>query len=254
MRIALVTGGVGGLGLATAKQFASDGMTVIIADLDGTTAERAAATLEGDGHRGIAFDAGNEQKVIAAFKQVEGEIGPIAVLAHFAGMLGTGGTATGISLADASLEDWDQVTGLNARGTFICLREMARCRRARPVEHGRIITVSSLAGQTGGLQSGVAYSASKAAVLGITRAAARDLASLGITVNAIAPGPIDTPMLAQATGQNNTGTKYTKLDSIPLGRVGLPEEIAAAASFLASVNGGYVTGATIDVNGGLFMH
>src|SRR4030088_1913818 len=103
MRIALVTGGFGGLGFATAKQFAKDGMTVIIADLDGSMAEKAAVTLEGKGHRGIAFDAGNEQKVIAAFKQVEGEIGPVAVLAHFAGMLGTGGTATGISLADASL-------------------------------------------------------------------------------------------------------------------------------------------------------
>jgi 3-oxoacyl-[acyl-carrier protein] reductase len=254
MRIALVTGGVGGLGLATAKQFASDGMTVVIADLDGTMAAKAAAMLEGEGHRGIAFDAGNEQRVIAAFRQIEDEVGSIAVLAHFAGMLGTGGTATGISLADASLDDWDKVIGLNARGTFICVREMARCRRARPVEHGRIITVSSMAGQTGGLQSGVAYSASKAAVLGITRTAARDLASMNITVNAIAPGPIDTPMLAQATGQSSTGVKYTRLDSVPLGRVGLPEEIAAAASFLACVNASFVTGATIDVNGGLFMH
>ena len=254
MRIALVTGGAGGLGLATAKQFVKDGMTVVVADIDGAAAEKAAAALEGEGHRGIGFDAGDEQNVIAAFKQIEGEMGPISVLAHFAGILGSGGAATGISLADASLSDWDKVNGLNARGTFICVREMARCRRARPVEYGRIITVSSLAGQMGGLQSGVAYSASKAAVLGITRTAARDLASLGITVNAIAPGPIDTPMLAQVTGDTNTGAKYARLDSVPLGRVGVPEEIAAAASFLASINGGFVTGATIDVNGGIFMH
>lgn len=91
-------------------------------------------------------------------------------------------------------------------------------------------------------------------MLGITRTAARDLGPLGITVNAIAPGPIDTAMLAQATGKTNTGTKYTKMDAVPLGRIGVPDEIAAAASFLASIGGGFVTGATIDVNGGLLMH
>jgi 3-oxoacyl-[acyl-carrier protein] reductase len=254
MRIALVTGGTGGLGLATARQFAKDGMIVVIADLDQAASAKAAAELEGSGHRGIALDVSSEETVAATFKKIESEVGPISVLAHFAGMLGAGGTATGISLIDSTIEDWDKVQSVNARGTFLCVREMARARRAKPVEHGRIITVSSLAGQTGGLQSGAAYSASKAAVLGLTRTAARDLGSMGITVNAIAPGPIDTPMLAQATGTTNTGTKYTKLDSVPLGRVGAPEEIAAAASFLASVNGGFVTGATIDVNGGLYMH
>lgn len=254
MRIALVTGGAGGLGLATSTRFAEDGMTVVIADLDGAAAERAAGSLPGSGHLGLTLDVSDEAAVIAAFDKVETDLGPIAVLAHFAGMLGSGGIATGITLTDASLEDWDRVMKINARGTFLVVREMARRRRARSVEHGRIITVSSLAGQTGGLQSGAAYSASKAAVLGLTRTAARDLGNLGITVNAIAPGPIDTPMLAQATGQTNSGTKYTKLDAVPLGRVGEPDEIAAAASFLASIKAGFVTGATIDVNGGLFMH
>lgn len=254
MRIALVTGGTGGLGLATARQFARDGMIVVIADLDLAASAKAAAGLEGRGHRGVALDVSSEEKVAETFKVIESEVGPISVLAHFAGMLGAGGTATGISLIDSTVEDWDRVQSVNARGTFLCVREMARARRAKPVEHGRIITISSLAGQTGGLQSGAAYSASKAAVLGLTRTAARDLGSMGITVNAIAPGPIDTPMLAQATGTTSSGTKYTKLDSVPLGRVGVPEEIAAAASFLASINGGFVTGATIDVNGGLYMH
>ena len=104
----------------------------------------------------------------------------------------------------------------------------------------------------GGLQTGLAYAASKAAVLGITRACARELGPLGITVNAISPGPIGTPMLARATG-NADGAKYSKVDAIPLGRVGTPAEVAATASFLASVGGAYVTGATIDVNGGLFI-
>ncbi|MCV0394924.1 MAG: SDR family oxidoreductase [Rhizobiaceae bacterium] len=254
MRIALVTGGAGGLGLATARRFAADGMTVAVADLDGEAAGKAAAGLKGKGHIGLKLDVADQESVVATFDRVENEIGPIAVLAHFAGTLGSGGTATGITLIEADVDDWDRVMRVNARGTFLCVREMARRRRAKPVEHGRVVTVSSLAGQTGGLQSGTAYSASKAAVLGLTRTAARDLSSLGITVNVIAPGPIDTPMLAQATGQTNSGTKYTKLDAVPLGRVGEPEEIAAAAAYLASVEAGFVTGATIDVNGGLFMH
>jgi 3-oxoacyl-[acyl-carrier protein] reductase len=253
MRIALVTGGAGGLGLATAKQFARDGMRVVIADLEPAAAREAARQLDGQGHDGVGIDVTSEASIVAAFDAVERDTGPIAVLAHFAGVLGAGGTATGISLIESTTEDWDRVLTVNARGSFLCVREFARRRRAKPLEHGRVITISSLAGQAGGLQSGAAYSASKAAVLGLMRTAARDLASLGITVNAIAPGPIDTPMLAQATGATKDGAKYTKLDAVPLGRVGVPDEIAATASFLASISAGYVTGATIDVNGGLLM-
>ena len=154
------------------------------------------------------------------------------------------------SMSELAPEDWDKVMAINARGTFLCVREMSRRRRKIPVEHGRVITVSSLAGEAGGLQSGTAYSASKAAVLGLTRTAARDLGPLGVTVNAIAPGPIDTPMLARSS----TSGSYTMLDAVPLRRIGTPDEIAEAASFLASVGAGFVTGATIDVNGGLLMH
>lgn len=250
MRIALVTGGSGGLGLATARRFASDGMTVALADIDGEAAQKAAAGLEGEGHRGLALDVSREEAVVAAFDLVEAAMGPVSVLAHFAGTLGAGGSAVGIPLSQSTAEDWDMVMAVNARGTFLCVREMARRRRATPVEHGRIITVSSLAGEVGGLQSGAAYSASKAAVLGLTRTAARDLGPIGITVNAIAPGPIDTPMLARSA----SGGAYTMLDSVPLRRIGTPDEIAEAASFLASVGAGFVTGATIDVNGGLLMH
>lgn len=253
MRIALVTGGAGGLGLATAKQFARDGLKVVIADLDGAAAKAAAATLEGSGHSGIAIDVAREDSVIAAFEEVEKNVGPISVLMHFAGMLGEGGVAKGIYLPDASLADWEKVMRVNATGSFLCVREMARRRKAKPVEHGRIITVSSVAGETGGLQSGTAYSTSKAAVLGLTKTAARDLAGAGITVNCISPGPIDTPMLAASTPATAPGVKYSKLDALPLGRVGKPEEIAAAASFLASVGAGYVTGQVLSVNGGLFI-
>lgn len=253
MRVAIVTGGAGGLGLATASRFAQDGMVVAVADLNQDAATKAAKSLPGSGHIGIAIDVASEASVAEAFHKVETSLGPIAVLAHFAGMLGEGGTASGITLADSSVTDWDRVFAVNARGTFLVLREYARLRRTTPVEHGRVITTASLAGQTGGLQSGTAYSASKAAVIGLTKSAARDLAGLAITVNCIAPGPIDTQMLAEATGSNSSGAKYNNLDAVPLRRVGVASEIAAAASFLASPEGGFTTGATIDVNGGLYL-
>ena len=249
MRIALVTGGAGGLGRATARRFARDGMKVVLTDIDGAAVQQAAGELDGEGHRGLVLDVSEEHAVAAVFDLVEREMGPVSVLAHFAGTVGAGGSAVGTSLARSTVEDWDRVLAVNARGTYLCVREMARRRGAIPVEHGRIITVSSISGQMGGGQSGAAYSTSKAAVLGLTRTAARDLGPLGITVNALAPGPIDTPMLAQAQGGS-----FMKVDAVPLRRIGTPDEIAAAASFLASVGAGFVTGATIDVNGGLLMH
>lgn len=253
MRVALVTGGAGGLGLATARRFAADGLTVVVADLDRTAAEAAAKGLDGGGHRGLALDVTDEDAVATAFETVEREVGLVAVLVHFAGTLGAGRTAPGAALAESTVEDWDRVNHVNGRGTYLCVREMARRRRAQPLDHARIITVSSLAGQAGGLQSGIAYSASKAAVLGLTRSAARELGPFGVTVNAIAPGPIDTPMLAAATGETADGAKYSMLDAVPVGRIGEPEEIAAAAAYLAAPESGFVTGATIDVNGGLYM-
>lgn len=252
MRLALITGGSGGLGKATADQFAKDGLTVVVTDIDGAAAESVAAQLPGEGHLGFRLDTADEAGIVEIFGRVEREIGPLSVLMMFAGVIGKGGSATGITLMDQEVADWDHVFAINARGTFLCVREFARHRREKPVEHARIITTSSLAGQMGGLQAGAAYSASKAAVLGFTRSAARELGPMGITVNAIAPGPIDTPMLA-ATTKDGTGAKYARLDAVPLGRVGEPAEIAAAASFLASPGSGYVTGATIDVNGGLLM-
>jgi 3-oxoacyl-[acyl-carrier protein] reductase len=252
MRIALVTGGAGGLGLATAKRFTKDGMTVALTDIDGTAVQKAVAELGGEGHRGLVLDVSNEDAVMAAFDRVEHEMGPISVLAHFAGIAGAGVATVGTVLARSTAEEWDRIMAVNARGTFLCVREMARRRGAVPVEHGRIITVSSIAGEQGGGQSGVAYSASKAAVLGLTRTAARDLGPLGITVNAIAPGPIETPMLTRT--QSSPNGSYSWIDMVPLRRIGTPDEIAATASFLASVGAGFVTGATIDVNGGLLMH
>lgn len=248
----MVTGGASGLGFATAERFAQAGMTVVVADLQLESAQAAAARLPGTGHLGVAMDVSSEDAVGDGFDLAEQALGPVAVLACFAGLLGTG-NAGRVSLADMTLSEWERVNAVNARGTFLCLREMARRRAAVPVANGRIVTVSSLAGQQGGLQSGAAYSASKGAVLSLTKVCARELAPLGITVNAIAPGPIDTPMLRATMPPAGSGEKYAGTAQIPLGRVGLPAEIAAAAAYLVSIDAGFVTGATIDINGGMRM-
>ncbi|MBP0590468.1 SDR family oxidoreductase [Paraburkholderia sp. LEh10] len=254
MRVALITGGTGGIGLATARRFAQDGLVVAIADLDLTAAQHAADGLPGHGHMGIAMDVTDENAVVAGFEAVETRLGPIHVLGAFAGTVGNGPDGRQTTLTETTADLWDKIFAINARGTFFCIREYAAHRKAKPVEHGRIITVSSSGAQLGGYQSKSAYAASKGAVLSLTKAAARELASWGITVNAIAPGPIDTPMLRASRGPAPPpDTNYNALDLLPLGRIGTPEEVAAAAAYLASIEAAFVTGSTLDVNGGLRM-
>ena len=253
MRIALITGAAGGLGLASARRLAEDGLTVAVADLHAEAAERAAAALPGKGHFGLACNVADEASVRAAFDTVEQRLGRVGVLACFAGILSTQPAPGRLPTVEISLEEWEGVMRVNARGTFLCVREMLRRCTGRALEHGRIPTVASLAGEVGGLQSGSAYSASKGAVLALTKVAAREAAPLGITVNTVAPGPIDTPMLHQTVPAGHEGQKYMGTAGVPLGRIGLPEEIAAAVSYLVSPGAGFVTGATLDVNGGMSM-
>lgn len=253
MRIALITGAAGGLGLATARRLAQDGLAIAVADLKPEPAERAAAGLPGSGHFGLACDAADEASVRRAFDAVEQRLGPVSVLVCFAGILSTQPAPGRLPTVDISLEEWEGVMRVNARGTFLCLREMLRRAGAQSLSDGRIVTVSSLAGQVGGMQSGGAYSASKGAVLALSKVVAREAAALGITVNTVAPGPIDTPMLHQTVPSGNEGQKYMGTAGVPLGRIGQPEEIAAAVSYLVSPGAAFVTGATIDVNGGMSM-
>ena len=253
MRVALITGGASGLGLATAQRLAADGLTVAIADLNADSAASAAQGLAGKGHIGLRCDVTDEASVHAAFESVQQRLGPVAVLACFAGILSSQPVPGRLPTVDITLQEWDRVMQVNARGTFLCVREMLRHCAGRTVEHGRIVTVASLAGQMGGMQSGAAYSASKGAVLALSKVAAREAAAQGITVNTIAPGPIDTPMLHQTVPEEQRGQKYLGTAAVPLGRIGLPEEIAAAVSYLVSPGAAFVTGATIDVNGGMLM-
>lgn len=252
-RCVLITGGAGSLGLASARALAEEGARIAVADLDAAEAAKAAASLPGGQHLGVAIDVTDEASVGRAFDAAEQALGPVAVLVTFAGYIGQAMDETRPSLADMDLERWERLFAVNTRGTFLCLREMARRRQSAPVPEGRIITIASAAGQIGGYQANTGYIASKGAVLSLTKGAARDLAPLGITVNSIAPGPIDTPMLAEARGKGEGDKGFANLTMLPAGRIGRPEEIAAAVRYLASIDAGFVTGATLDVNGGLRM-
>ena len=192
-RIALITGGAGGLGLATARRLAQDGLQVAIADLNPDLAREAAGTLPGSGHLGLRIDVSDETSVAQAFELVEAQLGPVAVLGNFAGTLGNDQNGLQPDLVDLSLELWNGTFAINATGTFLCLREYTRRRQKVPVEHGRVVNVSSSGAQLGGYQARSAYCSSKGAVLSLTKSAARELAPLGITVNAIAPGQSTRP-------------------------------------------------------------
>jgi 3-oxoacyl-[acyl-carrier protein] reductase len=253
MRIALITGAAGGLGLASAQRLAEEGLTLAVADLHAQAAQRVAAKLPGRGHIGLECNVSDEVSVRAAFDTTEQRLGPVGVLVCFAGILSARPTPGRLPTVDITLEEWEGVMSVNARGTFLCVREMLRRCAGRVMVDGRIVTIASLAGQVGGMQSGAAYSASKGAVLALSKVAAREAASMGITVNTIAPGPIDTAMLHQTVPSGNEGQKYLGTAAVPLGRIGLPEEIAAAVSYLVSTGAGFVTGSTLDVNGGMSM-
>jgi 3-oxoacyl-[acyl-carrier protein] reductase len=250
MRTAIVTGGARGIGRAIAERLARDGLRIAVADLSEAEARESAAALPGAGHLGMAVDVREEASVARLFDRVEAEAGPVGVLVCNAGilMLREGGARP--PLAETTLDEWEQTHAVNTRGTFLCIREMLRRRTARPVPEGRIVTLSSVAAQLGGYRSSSAYISSKAAVLGLTKAAAREAAPLGLTVNAVAPGLIDAPMLRLSLPADQDASIA---GNIPLGRIGTPEDVAEACAYLISPGAGYLTGVTLDVNGGYRM-
>lgn len=247
-RVAIVTGGAGGIGRATSARLAQDGWRIAVVDLDGDAAQAVAAGL-GPGHRGVRCDVSDEDQVVRLFAEIEGEMGPVVALVCHAG--GTSYTPHyHPRIADTSLEEWTSTEALNSRSTFLCVREYFRARAKQPVEHGRIVLTSSLAAQRGGGPAGVAYATFKAAVLGFMKTAAAEGARAGITCNAIAPGAIETPALTR-TNTADSVDQMTRV--IPLRRIGQPAEIAAAVAFLVAPEASYVTGVTLDVNGGSSM-
>jgi len=238
-RIAVVTGGTRGIGRAICEALRADGMTVV-ANYAGNE-EKARAFTEETGIPTYKFDVGEHEATLAGCKQIEDEVGPIDVLVNNAGI-----TRDGV-LAKMSFDDWNDVMRINLGGCFNMAKACFPGMRER--QWGRIVNIGSINGQAG--QYGqVNYAAAKSGIHGFTKALAQEGARAGITVNAIAPGYIDTDMVA-AVPENVLEKIVAK---IPVGRLGQASEIARGVSFLASEEGAFVTGSTLSINGGQHMY
>jgi 3-oxoacyl-[acyl-carrier protein] reductase len=234
-RVVLVTGGSRGIGLATASAFASRGDRVAV-----TYRTTPPADAEARGLTCVACDVTDNEQVDAAFSAVEDKLGPVEVLVSNAGI-----TRDSLVLRMSDADFTDVVDANLAGGYRVAKRAVRSMMRAR---WGRLIFLSSVVGSSG--QAGQAnYAASKAGLVGLSRSLAREFASRNITVNVVAPGPIDTDM----TDVLADDTKAAITAAVPLGRFGTPDEVAAAITFLASDHAAYITGAVIPVDGGLGM-
>jgi 3-oxoacyl-[acyl-carrier protein] reductase len=241
-QIAIVTGGGRGIGRAIAEGFAKRGINVALADINADDAIEAAATLRTLGVKavGIKLDVSKSDEVKKAFEDIRKEFSKIDILVNNAGV-----TKDGLMIRMKE-EDWDIVMDINLKGVFLCSREAIKDMSQR--RYGRIVNISSVAAFMG--NPGQAnYSASKAGIMGLTKTIAKEYASRGITVNAVAPGFITTVM----TDVLPENVKEEIRKQIPLGKFGTVEDVANAVIFLASPESGYITGQVIHVNGGMYM-
>lgn len=240
-RVALVTGAASGIGLAAARALAAEGCRIVLADLaPGTAAEELERAHLGAVHA-IVADVSVPDQARGAVAAAVTRFGRLDVLVTSAGVYETN------DLDALSDEEWERTLSINLSGTYHCAR--AAIAAMAVGRWGRIVTLSSSAAQTGGGSAGPAYVASKAAVMGLTRSLAKHAGPKGVTVNAIVPGMIETPMTARLSEADRASAAA----AVPLRRNGTPEEVAAAIVMLASEGLGYVTGSHVNVNGGLVM-
>ena len=241
-RVALVTGASQGIGRACALALAGQGATVALCARNAAKLAEVAAEIAAAGGTAHAFalDVGDEESIKACVKEVLAQLGKVDILVNNAGM-----TRDVLALR-MKRKDWDDVLTTNLTGAFLMTQAvMGSMLKAR---WGRVINITSVVGEMG--QAGQAnYAASKAGLIGLTKSLARELASRTITVNAIAPGYIETAMTDVLTEAQRTAMT----SQVPLGRAGTDRDIAAAVVFLASEEAGYITGHTLDVNGGMYM-
>ena len=247
--IALIVGGGSGIGAASARALVGEGWTLAVADLRENTAAAVAESLVGDGHPAYGADASMEASLVALFDAVERDMGAIRAAVVAAGTRGyiDGARPT---IKSMPTDAWDAVMALNARGPMICIREMLKRREAEPVADARVVLIGSMAAQTLAINSPASYVASKGAMMALARVAAGEAVQFGITVNVVAPGAIDTPMLRDVMPKERDQAYF---GATVAGRAGTADEIAAAVAFLASARSSYINGACIDVNGGLLM-
>jgi NAD(P)-dependent dehydrogenase (short-subunit alcohol dehydrogenase family) len=242
LKYAAVSGAGQGIGAAIVSALSRDGWRIAAIDRDGQLAGRVVQAA-GAGHIAVKADVGDEQQVVAAFRDISAHFPRLDALAACVGVVDS------TALLDLTPEIFIDLYRVNVVGTFLCIREAAKLMPAG----GRICTMSSVAALRGGGVFGTAaYAASKAAVLGLTKTAARELAKRSIAVNCIVPGPTDTPMLRGFW--HDPAQRERVQSAIPLRRPGQPDEIAATAAWLLSPAASYVNGATIVADGGMTMY
>ena len=243
-RVAVVTGGASGIGLGVARSFAADGHRVAIVDYRGAAA--AADELREEGGKALAVDVdvADRASVTEGFERVRAELGPVEILVTSAGI------ESFTPVLDITADGWDRIIQVNLTGTFSCVQ--AALPDMLDAGWGRGVTISSSSAQSGAPNM-AHYAASKGGVIGLTKALAVELARNGITVNTIPPSLVDTPMARSAEAAGDFPGVDVVGPMVPLGRAGLPEDIAAACSFLCSDGGSYITGQVIGVNGGMYI-
>lgn len=252
-RTAVVTGAASprGIGKATAARYARDGWAVVILDLDGESSAKVAAEIAADfgvptfGH---VVDVTDEQSVLAAQGAVADEVSAgrlpaVGALANIAGI------TSPVPFLETTLDLWNKVMAVNATGTYLVTKAFLPGMLEQ--QWGRIVNMSSVSAQRGGGVFGrVPYSSAKAAILGFTKSLARELGAQGVTVNAVTPGAVDTDIRVGTTPELEAAI----VRDVPLGRQGSTEDIAGVIAFLSSEDAGYITGSTVDINGGSHIH
>ncbi len=248
-KAALVTGAGSGIGAAIARQFAAQGAKVAVLDLQPAAAEQVAAEIQVDGGEALAVtvDIADEAQVDAAFSSIVAKWGRLDIAVNNAGISHVG------NILETSLEDWERVMRVNARGVFLSARAAVKQMVGQTPKGGVILNMSSVAAQIG-VERRLPYSASKGAVLAMTRSIAMDFVSQGIRCNAICPGTVHTPFVEGYLARNFPGREDAERQTLharqPIGRMGTPEEIAAAAVYLASDEASFITGSALVIDGG----
>jgi NAD(P)-dependent dehydrogenase (short-subunit alcohol dehydrogenase family) len=240
-KIAVVTGGASGIGRSICQRLARDGADVAVLDVDRDGAQRVAAEVAGLGRRGLGVEAdvSSAASVAAAVGRVHGELGPVQILVNDAGI------ADFTPLLEMTEAQWDRMIAVHLKGTFNCTRGLLPDMVAGG--WGRIVNISSVGG-LGGAPGLVHYAAAKAGIIGFTKALAVEVGARGVTVNAIAPGLIETPLLKKSGVP--AAIFQVSVQQSPVGRIGRPEDIAAACAYLVSEEASFFTGQVLSPNGG----